>query len=95
MSADEAPIPELYLSAHKARFRCRPQLEASRWVGCFYCLMIFRAKSIREWIDDNQTALCPVCQVDSVMPLTAEQFDSDFLPEMRRYWFTPGGFKTE
>lgn len=87
---EEPPIPEPYRSAHKESFRSREKLLASRWVGCFYCLMIFAPKSIKEWIDDDQTALCPICSIDSVLPLTAEQFDSDFLEQMRRHWFAAG-----
>lgn len=87
MSVDD--IPEPYRSAHRESFRSREQLLASRWVGCFYCCMIFGPKSILEWVHGGKTALCPVCWVDSVLPLTAEQFDSEFLLEMRKYWFAP------
>ena len=37
-----------------------------------------------------KTALCPICSIDSVMPLTVEQFDSDFLEQMHHYWFEMG-----
>ena len=58
----------------------------------FYCLAVYPASAIVEWIDDvgqgAQTALCPKCGVDSVLgdksgfPLTKE-----FLEEMREHWF--------
>lgn len=87
---DESEIPEPYRSAHKECSQHRQQLLASRWAGCFYCLQIFAPMTVRDWIDDDQTALCPVCGIDSVMPLTAEQFESEeFLPKMRAYWFAP------
>lgn len=79
---EEPPIPEPYRSAHKQSFRSREKLEASRWVGCFYCTTVYAPKLIKEWIDNNQTAICPICGIDSVMPLTVEQFDSDFLERM-------------
>lgn len=81
-------VPDPYKSAYKASSRNRERLMTSRWVGCFYCLMIYLPESIREWTDGNQTAICPICHVDSVLPLTVEQFDSDFLEQMRRYWFS-------
>ena len=35
--------------------------------GCFNCLKLFTDKSIKRWIDDNTTAICPFCSVDSVL----------------------------
>ena len=36
----------------------------------FYCNRIFDAEKIHEWIDDEngQTAVCPFCGIDSVIP---------------------------
>ncbi len=31
--------------------------------GCIHCLKIFAAKKISDWIDDEQTALCPKCEL--------------------------------
>jgi len=41
--------------------------------GCFYCLSTFPPSSIVDWVDFDdegigQTALCPRCNVDSVVP---------------------------
>jgi hypothetical protein len=44
---------------------------------------------ILEWTDDDQTALCPNCGIDSVIgdktdyPVT----DLDFLKQMNTFWF--------
>ena len=43
--------------------------------------------SNRKWADEEQTAICPVCGIDSVLPLTEEQFNSDFLEQMHHHWF--------
>jgi len=71
-----------YCSHHKEKllndFKC----------GCFYCLSIFNPKEINEWVDQDMTALCPHCGIDSVigessgLPITKE-----FLSEMNRHWF--------
>ena len=51
-----------------------------------YC---FKPADILEWTDDDQTALCPNCGIDSVIgdksgyPVT----DLDFLKQMHTYWF--------
>jgi hypothetical protein len=83
-------IPQVYQDAHEKSFRSREQLVAAKWVGCFYCGVVFKPTLIKEWWDDGETAVCPVCGVDSVMPLTTEQFDSDFLEQMRYHWFDCG-----
>lgn len=88
-------IPEPYKSAHAAAFRSREQLLASRWVGCFYCGALYAPKSIRKWIDDGETALCPVCGIDAVLPMSMEQIDSDFLEQMNHHWFYPAGTRTQ
>lgn len=61
---------------------------ASKLCACFYCGQSFRPDEIAEWIDNDQTAICPKCGIDSVIgsaagfPLTKE-----FLDEMNKYWF--------
>jgi hypothetical protein len=48
----------------------------------------FPPTKIREWIDQEQTALCPECEIDSVIgsasgfPITKE-----FLELMHAHWF--------
>lgn len=36
--------------------------------GCFHCQSTFASGEIRQWVDDRQTALCPRCGIDSVLP---------------------------
>jgi hypothetical protein len=74
--------------AHRFSIRHRAQVENSATCGCFYCLTIFPPTEIVDWTDDDQTALCPKCRIDSVLgsasgaPITA-----DFLSLMRAWWF--------
>ena len=75
--------------AHQFSSGHRKQVLASGVCGCFYCGKTFAPTAIEEWIDDDQTALCPKCGVDSVIgdasgePVT----DASFLGQMFRYWF--------
>lgn len=55
-------------------------------VGCFYCITIYGSSEIKEWIDGGQTALCPHCGIDSVLPIEGKP-KVGFLMEMKRYWF--------
>jgi hypothetical protein len=55
--------------------------------GCFYCVTVFDVQEIDEWIDGGQTALCPHCGIDSVLPVIDGQPDVVFLWARHRYWF--------
>ena len=46
----------------------RKDLQKAKKCGCFCCLRIFSTKEIKEYIDlEGETALCPYCEVDSVI----------------------------
>ncbi len=83
-----------YKSAHSYSSHHRKQIFESELCGCFHCLKIFTPNIIDEWIDENdddvgQTAMCPYCDIDSVVgsasgvPITKE-----FLGGMNQVWFT-------
>lgn len=74
--------------AHAYSIYNREHIEKSYYCGCFYCTKIFRPFQINFWIDNNDTALCPFCSIDSVIgdyigyPIT-----EDFLKAMKKRWF--------
>lgn len=74
--------------AHDFSSHHRRDLEKDSVCGCFYCLNIFNPEIITDWVDGDETALCPFCETDSVIgersgfPITKE-----FLESMRRKWF--------
>jgi hypothetical protein len=88
----EGPISshstDAHLRAHDHCFNHRAEIERSDQCGCFYCISIFPPSEIVEWIDDGSCALCPRCEIDSVIgsqsgfPITAE-----FLTKMHDHWF--------
>jgi Zn finger protein HypA/HybF involved in hydrogenase expression len=49
--------------------------------GCFKCLEIFDISEIKEWTDNDQTAICPKCNADSVLP------ETDNLEAINKHWF--------
>lgn len=61
-------IPEPYRSALSASFRSKDKLLASRWVGCFYCGLIYAPRTVREWWDDGQTAVVPFARSTPCYP---------------------------
>lgn len=75
---------------HTAKFAMhnRPQVERAENCGCFHCLKIFPPSAVKEWTDNDDTAICPHCGVDAVLP---ESFDfkltEDILRKLNTYWF--------
>ncbi|MGI9018940.1 MAG: cytoplasmic protein [Euzebya sp.] len=84
-----AQLPEEIRLAHVSSAGHRSEILASDQCGCFHCSRTFPPDHIVEWVDDDQTALCPECGVDSVIgdqagfPLTAS-----FLQKMNAHWFS-------
>jgi|SRR6516165_820547 hypothetical protein len=84
MSADQT-----HINAHKHCFGNREELMNSANCGCFYCVSIFPPGEIVKWVDDeDQTALCPFCGIDSVIgSASGYPITTDFLSRMRKHWF--------
>ncbi len=82
-------IPKRVLKkAHEACFQNKRILEKSKKCACFCCNNIFLPEEIEKWCDDNNTALCPYCQVDSVIGDAAGYpLSEDFIIQMNLYWF--------
>ena len=51
----------------------RGQVESASLRGCFHCLAVFPGASVSAWIDGGETALCPRCGIDSVLPGRADE----------------------
>lgn len=58
---------ELFKYAHRLSIYNKPSIMKSKICGCFYCGKIHPATSIRSFIDNGTTALCPHCGIDSVI----------------------------
>lgn len=67
----------------------RAAVEASSLCGCFRCLRTYPPSEIKAWVhrDDDDTALCPYCSVDSVLPNSEVEITTALLTEMRERWF--------
>lgn len=59
-------------------FRNKNELKESVLCACFCCLEIFSPQDIQIWADRGETAICPYCNLDSVIgdqsgyPITSE-----------------------
>jgi uncharacterized paraquat-inducible protein A len=76
-------------AAHRHSIRHREEITTSEACGCFYCEAILDPAEIRDWTDEDQTALCPRCGIDALIgensgfPAT----NPAFLKAMRKHWF--------
>lgn len=46
----------------------RVAVQEASLVGCYHCLSIYAADMVEDFVDDEQTAICPRCYVDAVVP---------------------------
>lgn len=70
---------------HKRSSHHRLEILEASAVGCFFCLRIFRGEEVTDWTDDGETALCPHCDVDALLPSVG---DPAILSAMHERWFT-------
>jgi hypothetical protein len=78
--------------AHRHSIRHRNEILTSEVCGCFYCLAVSPPIEIRRWVDTKdgigQTALCPKCDVDSVIGSNSGYLiGPDLLGLMQIHWF--------
>lgn len=75
-------------TAHQHSAKHRTEIEASETVGCFYCCEIYSPIEIDEWWDEDSTAVCPRCGIDSVIgSKSGYPIEKAFLEDMRIIWF--------
>ncbi len=53
---------------------------------CFFCVAKLAPNKILDWIDDGQTAICPRCGIDSVLPYE-DSLTMEFLQKMNDHYF--------
>lgn len=71
-------------TAHRASIYHREAVQAHAQVSCYFCLRVSPTAAITEWTDQGETALCPHCDIDAVLPGCV---DPDFLAQMHEYYF--------
>ena len=90
-SSDRPNRPRIRSGSPGAHQHCRDnreELSRSALCGSFYCLAVYAPTQIAGWVDEERTALCDKCGIDSVIaeasgfPLTSE-----FLQRMHDHWF--------
>ena len=83
---------ESAIIAHRYSANNKEDLLKSDKCGCFYCGEIFKPSKIIKWVDNNTTALCPFCIIDSVLAERSMKklkidLNDKFLEMMHDLWF--------
>ena len=81
---------ELCTHLHQYSVSNKQSILASNRCGCFFCKRIFDSKLISApYINDKggETAMCPFCGVDSVLPDNSVELSFELLEKMHRVWF--------
>ena len=72
---------------HRMSIQNRKAVESSEVCGCFCCITEFPSVDVNEWTDDDQTAICPACDIDSVLPGCIVTINEKLLEQMCERWF--------
>lgn len=79
---------DLCEAAHRSAFHNRGLLRVSGRAGCFHCVTLFMPGEVGQWADAD-TALCPECGVDAVIPSKAGfPMTVEFIEAMRRHFYS-------
>ncbi len=76
--------------AHTLTFENKEILNKTTKCGCIHCLEIFSANELDEdlFIDKGNTALCPYCMVDVLIPESDKYpLTKEFLQKAHDFWF--------
>lgn len=83
-------VPDLlnYDKAHAHAANNRTEIIRSTNCGCFYCGETYPPSEITKWADNNRTALCSRCGIDSVIgDWSGYLLTKEFLAAMYDRWF--------
>jgi len=71
-------------------FKNREAVLQSQVCGCYNCLEVIQVEDIDLWTDDDETALCPKCTMDTLLPESLGcPLDTTSLMEIRDHWLRP------
>lgn len=76
------------LKLHKTTFKNKELLDTTNKCACCSCNHFLKTSDIKEWTDDALTAICPLCGVDAIIPITVENpITEDDLEKLYKYYF--------
>jgi hypothetical protein len=80
---------ETYHVKEAALYACKnkAKLEESQTCGCYKCFSIMSVSDIKDWTDEGETAICPDCQTDALLPDVLVPLSEENLRVINKYWF--------
>jgi hypothetical protein len=52
----------------KLSFKNKEEIAKNSEASCYHCIFTFDSASIRSWCDKGLTPICPLCDIDAVVP---------------------------
>lgn len=77
-------MKSIITEAPKRALKNREEISKATKCSCYSCFSVFDSKEIKNWTDQNRTAICPNCSADTVLP---EELNMDTLKQIKNYWF--------
>ena len=63
-------------------------IKESEYCYCFYCKKQFESKEVVKYLEGENTALCPHCGIDAIIPNNVDEpIDNELIEGMNKYWF--------
>lgn len=72
------------MEANKLSWHNKYNINNDTECSCYYCLTYFKGSEIDCFVDDERTAICPNCSIDSVLP---EKISQEKLEELHNKYF--------
>jgi hypothetical protein len=74
-------------NAPKYAWKNSKSMQESETCGCYQCLQVMSVQEIEEWTDYGNTAICPKCGCDCLIPQSSSiPMYSQALKIIRDYW---------
>ncbi|MDJ1484260.1 cytoplasmic protein [Cytophagaceae bacterium YF14B1] len=56
--------------------------------GCYYCLKVYPAYKVVDFVEADETGICPYCNIDCVLPdKSPYELTRENLQELHAFWF--------
>lgn len=85
---------DLMAKAHDMAFKNMAKVSESETCQCFYCTQTYPANTVVDFEpedDGNNTAICPMCYMDTVLPSASIVLSKHELFEMMDEYFNREG----
>ena len=76
------------IDAHEHCSHNQTEIRESQMCGCFWCCAVFDSDDVIDFLESEETALCPSCGIDSVIgDASGYTITEELMQAMNKYWF--------